>query len=65
MLFVYTETIVPLKICYRCGYKNENLPLYEIVWRCLVCSAIHDRDVNASIKLYLLGLVRYEVMLVE
>ena len=54
-----------LKICLRCGYENKNLKLCEIVWRCPVCSAIHDKDVNASIKLYHVGLGRHEVMPVE
>ncbi len=54
-----------LNICLRCGYKNENLKPHEIVWRCPACGAIHDKDVNASIKLYLVGLGRHEVMPVE
>jgi len=59
--FMQVDQILPSsKICLCCGYKNENLILYERVWCCPTCGAIHDRDVNASIKLYLVGLERHE-----
>ena len=49
------------KLCHWCGYKKEDLALHERTWVCPVCGKIHDRDVNASINLYLVGLERPEV----
>jgi putative transposase len=48
------------KLCHWCGYKKEDLALCERTWTCPVCGKIHDRDVNASINLYLIGLERPE-----
>jgi len=53
------------KLCYCCGYKKEDLALHERTWVCPVCGKAHDRDVNASINLYLVGLERPEVKPVE
>jgi putative transposase len=49
------------KLCHCCGYKKEDLALYERTWTCHVCEKAHDRDVNASINLYFGGLERPEV----
>jgi putative transposase len=49
------------KLCHCCSYKKENLTLYERTWVCPACGTVHDRDVNASINLYFVGLERPEV----
>jgi putative transposase len=46
------------KLYHRCGYKNEDLSLNDRTWCCPACGEIHDRDVNASINLYYVGLGR-------
>ena len=43
------------KLCSVCGYKNDNLTLADRKWVCPICKTEHDRDVNASINLYLYG----------
>jgi len=53
------------KLCHCCGYKKEDLALHERTWVCSVCGEFHDRDVNASKNLYLVGLERPEVKPVE
>lgn len=53
------------KLCHCCGYKKEDLALHERIWTCPVCGTAYDRDVNASINLYLVGLERPEVKPVE
>jgi len=55
----------PTKLCHRCGYKDKDLALHERMWICPVCGETHDRDVNASINLYYVGLGRPEVTPVE
>jgi putative transposase len=53
------------KLRHRCGYKNDDLALHDRTWCCPACGEVHDRDVNASINLYLVGLGRPEVKPVE
>jgi putative transposase len=53
------------KLCYRCGYKNEDLVLHDRIWCCPACGKTHDRDINASKNLYFVGLGRPEVKPVE
>jgi len=55
------------KMCSQCGYVNKELQLKDRLWKCPVCGAIHDRDVNASINLrnYGVGLGRPEFTPVE
>jgi len=53
------------KLCHRCGHKNEDLALNDRTWCCPACGEIHDRDLNASINLYFVGLGRPEVTPVE
>jgi putative transposase len=53
------------KLCHCCGYKKEDLALHERTWVCSACGEIHDRDVNASVNLYFVGLERPEVKPVE
>ena len=40
-----------------CGYIYKDLKLSERSWICPKCGAIHDRDINASINLFLEGLL--------
>ena len=53
------------KLCHRCGYKNDDLALHDRTWCCPKCGETHDRDVNASINLYFVGLGRPEFTPVE
>ena len=39
-----------------CGYIYKDLKLSERFWVCPECGALHDRDVNASINLFIEGL---------
>ena len=64
--FIRADRFFPSsKLCHRCGYKNEDLALHDRTWCCPACSETHDRDVNASINLYFVGLGRPEVTPVE
>ncbi len=53
------------KTCSCCGYVNQNLALSDRAWLCPNCGAILDRDANASVNLYLLGMEQPEVKPVE
>ena len=60
--FIQVDKFFPSsKLCHCCGYKKEDLALYERIWTCPVCGKAHDKDVNASINLYFVGLERPEV----
>jgi len=64
--FIQVDRFFPSsKLCHRCGYKNDDLALHDRTWCCPACGEKHDRDVNASINLYLVGLGRPEVKPVE
>jgi len=64
--FIQVDRFFPSsKLCHRCGYKNDDLALHDRTWCCPGCGENHDRDVNASINLYLVGLGRPEVTPVE
>ena len=39
-----------------CGYVYKDLKLSERFWACPQCGVVHDRDINASINLFLEGL---------
>ena len=41
------------KTCSKCGYIYKDLKLSERFWTCPVCHTTHDRDINASINLFL------------
>ena len=36
------------KTCNCCGYKKEDLSLYDRSWKCPVCNSLLDRDINAA-----------------
>ncbi len=65
-IFIQLDRFLPSsKLCHSCGYKNEDLALHDRTWCCPACGEKHDRDINASINLYLVGLGRPEVKPVE
>jgi len=45
--------------------QNEDLALHDRMWCCPACGETYDRDVNASINLYFVGIGRPEVTPVE
>jgi putative transposase len=53
------------KLCSVCGYKHKQLKLSDRYWTCPICGTHHDRDINASINLYRVGLERSEFKPVE
>jgi putative transposase len=53
------------KLCNICGYKHKQLKLSDRYWTCPECGTYHDRDINASINLYKVGLERPEFKPVE
>ncbi|RMG04516.1 MAG: transposase [Acidobacteria bacterium] len=60
--FVQVDRFFPSsKLCHRCGHKKEDLSLNERMWCCPSCGTTHDRDINASVNLYLVGIGRPEV----
>jgi len=64
--FIQVDRFFPSsKLCHRCGHKNDDLALHDRTWCCPACGEIHDRDVNASINLYFVGLGRPEVTYFE
>jgi len=64
--FIQVDRFFPSsKLCHRCGYKNEDFVLNERKWCCPACGETHDRDVNASINLYYVGLGRLKRGTVE
>ena len=44
------------KTCSKCGYIKQDLRLSDRQWTCPDCNTTHDRDINASINLFLEGL---------
>ena len=44
------------KTCSKCGYIKQDLKLSDRQWTCPDCKTTHDRDINASINLFLEGL---------
>jgi len=64
--FIQIDRFFPSsKLCHRCGHKNEDLALHDRRWCCPECGETHDRDINASINLYFVGLGRPEVTYFE
>ena len=48
------------KTCSACGAVNETLNLWDRMWRCNDCGAVHDRDRNAAINIYRVGASTHE-----
>ena len=36
------------KLCSDCGYKKDDLQLFDREWVCPDCGVVHDRDINAA-----------------
>jgi len=53
------------KLCNVCGYKHKELKLSDRYWQCPICGTYHDRDINASINLYKIGMEQPEFKPVE
>jgi len=53
------------KLCNICGYKYSELKLSDRYWQCPICGTYHDRDINASINLYKVGMERPDLKPVE
>jgi len=61
--FIQVDRFFPSsKLCHHCGYKNDDLALHDRMWCCPACGETYDRDVNASINLYFVGIGRHEGM---
>ena len=64
--FIQVDRFFPSsKLCHCCGYKKDDLTLSNRFWTCPVCGTHHDRDTNASINLYKVGLERPDSKPVE
>jgi putative transposase len=64
--FIQVDRFFPSsKLCYYCGYKKYDLNLSDRYWTCPVCGTYHDRDINASINLYKIGMERPDFKPVE
>ena len=48
------------KTCSVCGAVNEALNLRDRKWRCHDCSTVHDRDRNAAISIFRVGVSTHE-----
>ncbi len=49
------------RICHKCGYKNEELSLKDRIWVCPHCKAELDRDLNAAINIYQVGISTFGI----
>jgi putative transposase len=52
---VHGAKIKASKTCHKCGAVNEGLTLVEKTWNCPNCGAMHDRERNAAMNNYLIG----------
>ncbi len=63
--FPFLKEVDELALRNCCGHKKEDLALHDRTWCCPACGETHDRDVNASVNFYFVGLGRPEVKPVE
>ena len=47
------------KLCHKCAFKNDKLTLKDREWTCPECQTTHDRDINASLNIKMIGLRDY------
>ena len=65
-MIAYKTTLVKVsakntsKTCRTCGYVNPKVVLGVEQWKCPVCSAEHDRDINAAQNILYKGIVGRE-----
>lgn len=65
-MIAYNGTLVKVsakntsKTCHSCGYVNKDVVLGVEKWKCPVCSAEHDRDINAAKNILYKGIVGME-----
>ena len=58
--FVKIDRFFPSsKMCFKCGWINQDLTLNIREWKCTSCGEKHDRDLNASINILKEGLKIY------
>jgi len=64
--FIQIDRFFPSsKLCHCCGYKKDDLTLSNRFWTCPVCGTHHDRDTNAFINLYKVGMEQPDFKPVE
>ena len=64
--FIQVDRFFPSsKLCHCCGYKKDDLVLSNRYWTCPICGTHHDRDINASLNLYKIGMEQPEFKPVE
>jgi len=55
--FVKVDRFHPsTRICHKCKFVLDELPLHIREWTCPGCEAVHDRDANAAINILAAGL---------
>jgi putative transposase len=56
---IYVDKYFPsTKLCHNCGYKNDNLHIWDRVWTCPRCGTSHDRDLNAALNIFNAGIYK-------
>ena len=46
------------KTCSRCGWVKDDLKLSDRIFHCNACGLDIDRDLNAAINIYRLGMIK-------
>jgi putative transposase len=64
ILVIADKYFASTKICGECGFKNVNLTLKDRSYTCPNCNAQLDRDKNAALNLYQLGIYRWNTGIV-
>ena len=47
------------KKCCRCGWHHKYLTLKDRTYKCQDCGLVIDRDLNAAINIYKIGIIQY------